>query len=113
MFRLEPQKHCKSAALLATTRRLKSQTQEFLLAHQQLYDHNNHTMKTKITNQASQQEKPFPKLMIDGSGDVYLMTSKTVGTIIHSNAQQNIGQYGVNWIYKFEDFSGEVTLSND
>jgi hypothetical protein len=70
-------------------------------------------MKTKITNQASQKEKPFPKLMIDDEGDVYLMRSQSSGTIIHTSSKCNMGAHSNTWSYKLKDFSGEVTLSND
>jgi len=71
-------------------------------------------MKTKITNQASQQEKPFPKLMIDKDGEVFLMKDQSTGTIVHSFFKENIGTHNDTWDMRtFKDFTGEVTLSND
>ena len=71
-------------------------------------------MKTKITNQASQQEKPFPKLMIDDDGDIYLMSSHGRGIILHSECGGNVGLHDDDWdMSELKAFSGEVTLSND
>jgi hypothetical protein len=71
-------------------------------------------MKTKITNQDSQQEKPFPKLMIDVGGDIHLMITHGAGIVVYSDCDENVGLYDTDWnMSELKDFSGEIILSND
>ncbi len=63
--------------------------------------------------------KSLPKLMINKTNDIIILANsqddhRYVGTIVYSkNTLYNpIGKYSENWI-NFEDFYGEITLSNE
>jgi len=80
-------------------------------------------MKSTITKPTPKSSRPFPKLMIDVDGDIFYMLrenaekpGKGVGILIHTAEYSNTrtGIYGDRWeLHLFQDFEGEVTLSND
>lgn len=67
--------------------------------------------------EAKTHERPFPKLMMSDSGDVLLATSSFAGTIkgvLISSETEQIGFWSSSWLeYKFKDFDGSITLSNE
>lgn len=72
------------------------------------------TVKDKIS------VKPFPKLMIDTynteeDGTIVLFTNEGFGTVIRAVPYKNaLGHYRDNWpMSHFQDFDGEITLSNE
>lgn len=78
-------------------------------------------MKSTITNPTSKSSRPFPKLMIDVDGDIFYMLQENagkpgrgVGILIHAvSAGTRTGIYCETWdLEMFEDFEGEITLSN-
>jgi hypothetical protein len=77
-------------------------------------------MKSTITNPTPKSPRPFPKLMIDVDGDIFYMfqgnagSEEGSGVLIHTNCMNTkTGIYSADWdLQLFQDFEGEVTLSN-
>ena len=74
-------------------------------------------MKVEVKESSKKSERSFPKLMISkvNKSILVLFTAPTEGTIIHSKYNDKpVGFYsqGFGDSY-FEDFEGEITLSND
>ena len=78
-------------------------------------------MKSTITQPTPKSSRPFPKLMIDDVGDIFYMFQESAdgeegsGILIHANSMNaKTGIYSAFWdLEQFQDFEGEVTLSND
>ena len=74
-------------------------------------------MKVEVKECSKKAERPFPKLMINSLNKttIALFSNPSEGTIIHSKGKlypvgfhsQSLGSSD------FEDFEGEITLSND
>ncbi len=84
-------------------------------------------MKSEIKEVPKVSNKPFPKLMIMNQSDPDLLNKKVIlfawfgttsnisGVIIHGNSPNyKIGYNSIGWNPMiFEDYNGEITLSND
>lgn len=80
-------------------------------------------MKSTITNPPVKSSRPYPKLMIDVDGDIFYMLHENaekpgrgVGILIHTveYSGTRTGIYNDRWeLQLFQDFEGEITLSND
>ena len=80
-------------------------------------------MKSTITKPPVKSSRPFPKLMIDVDGDIFYMLQENaekpgrgVGILIHAveYSGTRTGIYNDRWeLHLFQDFEGEITLSND
>jgi hypothetical protein len=84
-------------------------------------------MKSTITKPHAKSSRPFPKLMIDVDGDIFYMLQENTenprdpmlgtgsGVLIHTNCMNTrTGIYSTSWdLQLFQDFEGEITLSND
>ena len=73
-------------------------------------------MKVEVKESSKKSERPFPKLMISkvNKSILVLFTAPTEGTIIQSkNNDKPVGFYSRDFGDSyFEDFEGEITLSN-
>ena len=75
-------------------------------------------MKSKVKNEkVVMAVKPFPKLMIASDGVIVLFESKRNGVVVSHNGgftTTAVGESCNEWhMGSFEDFDGEVILSND
>ena len=72
-------------------------------------------MKVEVNETEKNGETPFPKLMISKNGNIVLMTSNEVGTLVKSADKiYKPGKPNNGWIMAaFTDFHGTVTISND
>ena len=75
-------------------------------------------MKVEVKESSKKSERPFPKLMIskDDKTTIALFSTPTKGTIIQSKyIDKPVGYHSQCFIVSecFEDFEGEITLSND
>ena len=74
-------------------------------------------MKVEVKECSKKAERPFPKLMISKVNKTILVlfTAPTEGTIIHSKDNYHpLGFHSQKFESGyFEDFEGEITLSND
>jgi hypothetical protein len=72
-------------------------------------------MKIIATSHRPVQDRPYPKLMIDCSGDIFLMTKPRKGTVVFSPTNEaHVGVYSEDWYMDdLQDFEGELTLAND
>lgn len=67
----------------------------------------------KSTVSCSKLDDEFPKLMSHNDGTVVMFTESGVGMCVHAAGDTEMGEYGRFWdMCQFNDFSGEVTLSN-
>jgi hypothetical protein len=70
-------------------------------------------MKSTKCDKGNTGELPYPKLMIDVSGNVVLMTSSKEGTVVFSDHQYVMGHRSANWnTHYLKDYSGTITLEN-
>ena len=70
-------------------------------------------MKVEVKESGKKAERPFPKLMITQKGTLVLFTSAGVGTVL-KGVDHTIGYHSSDFDSEcFEDFEGEITLSND
>ena len=63
----------------------------------------------------TQEEKPFPKLMINSDRRiVVLMSESCVGTVVYSKIETyQIGHYSEGWgMHNFTDYNEPITLQN-
>ena len=74
-------------------------------------------MKVEVKENSMKAERPFPKLMIGirNKTTIALFSSPTEGTVIHSKDNYHpLGFHSQKFESGyFEDFEGEITLSND
>jgi len=78
-------------------------------------------MKIIATSHRPVQDRPYPKLMIDVKGDIFLMTKPRKGMVVfsptddsHVGVTNTVGVYSVDWAMDdLQDYEGELTLSND
>jgi len=72
-------------------------------------------MKIIATSHRPVQDRPYPKLMIDSSGDIFLMTKPRKGMVVFSPTNEaHVGVYFEDWCMDdLQDFEGELTLAND
>ena len=74
-------------------------------------------MKVEVKESSKKAERPFPKLMINSidKTTIALFSSPTEGTVIHSKGKLYlVGSQSQSFVSRyFEDFEGEITLSND
>ena len=71
-------------------------------------------MKVEVKEISKKAERPFPKLMVNNL-TIALFSSPTEGTIIHSKDKHypvGFHSQSLGSSY-FEDFEGEIALSND
>ena len=74
-------------------------------------------MKAEVKEISKKAERPFPKLMVNNldKPTIALFSSPTEGTIIHSKDKHYpVGFHSQRFVSSyFEDFEGEIALSND
>ena len=74
-------------------------------------------MKVEVKENSMKAERPFPKLMINiyNGITIVLFSNPSEGTILQSMAGNNpVGFHAQSFESSdFEDFEGEITLSND
>ena len=76
-------------------------------------------MKSDIAKNGTQNNLPFPKLMLLNDGDIattiVLMYATGSGVVVYTKDHRtHIGEHTTTWNMKiFEDFHGTLTLSND
>jgi len=70
-------------------------------------------MKVQVTP-PKRKALPYPKLMTDGSGLIVLMYCDGKGTVVTGSLAYTTGFHVDNWkMSAFQDFEGEVLLSNN
>jgi hypothetical protein len=70
-------------------------------------------MKVKVTT-TKRKALPYPKLMTDSSGLIVLMYCDGIGTVVTGSLAYTTGFQLINWkMSAFQDFEGEVLLSNN
>lgn len=71
-------------------------------------------MEIKVNETPKKNVKSFPKLMSSHKGTIVLFYTKYCGVCLQNGGTNTpIGQYSTGWAMEFfEDFEGEVTLSN-
>jgi len=72
-------------------------------------------MKSERIDSTSEKEIDYPVLMQAGTGRVILLTSPTVGVVVHepSDSSPPIGAHSTNWSLDcLTAFNGTVKLSN-
>lgn len=72
-------------------------------------------MNVRISETKEKTEKPFPKLMLGTEGKrLVLFTEAGVGTQLNTFGLDSNGYHFNKWVMThFEEFEGEITLSND
>jgi hypothetical protein len=71
-------------------------------------------IRIRVTNEKTQ--TGYPKLMIGKDSGLIVLAKKAKGGCIHGTSldQDSCGYYSETWIKdEFEDFDGEITLTND
>ena len=70
-------------------------------------------MKVQVTP-PKRKALPYPKLMTDGSGLIVLMHCDGCGSVVTGSLSYSPGFHVDNWkMSAFQDFEGEVLLSNN
>lgn len=71
-------------------------------------------MKITTTNKEDV-EIPFPKLMLSDTGNLVWLSKENCGMVVKSsNGEYEVGYYSETWVMPvFEDYDGQVTLSNN